>query len=125
MSLTPYVFIIFKEINMDIFISIITFFNFITFLYILIGIDINYSDHAIKKAYTFFFSVFILMVFTMIVPFNLSLLTNLLELLSIITIIYLYIILKKKSVLTKKNQTMFVLFFFTQCIYIVLNYLIK
>jgi hypothetical protein len=125
MALTPYVFIIFKEINMDIFISIITFFNFITFLYILIGIDINYSDHACKKkAYTFFFSVFILMVFTMIVPFNLSLLTNLLELLSILLLIFIYNFKKEISFKKKKNQTMFVLFFFTQCIYIVLNYLI-
>lgn len=107
---------------METFISIITFFNFISFIYILAGADTNNPDNMIRRTYVFFFSAFILMVFTIIIPFNISLLTNLLELIVIIAIVYLYIILRRKSVLTKKNQTMFMLFFVTECIYILLNY---
>lgn len=104
---------------MNMLMNMLIFFNFVTFLYILIGVDINYK-HA-KNAYIFFFSVFILMICTIIVPMNLTWLTNLLGLLSIIAIICLYVILKKNSDFTKTNQGMFLLFFVTQSLYILLD----
>lgn len=102
--------------------NIVIFLNFLSFIYIVVGVDINYPTPLTKKLYITFFISFILSTFINVISYS-DLITdyasNFLEVICILCIAFLFYLLKKEKILNKRSDSMFLLFLSTQLIIII------
>lgn len=100
--------------------NIIAFINFLSFVFILIGVGIKYDDIRIKRVHITFFISFILVMLASLISDNIIAycLSLILELLCTICIFILFYFLKKSNSLSSRANLVFIVFFVTQVIII-------
>lgn len=101
--------------------NIVVFINFLSFVFILVGVDIKYNDNRIKIVHVTFFISFILVMLTSLISHNRIAygLSQILEILCIICILLLFYILKKTNSLSNRSNVVFIIFVVTQVIIII------
>lgn len=102
--------------------NIVIFLNFLSFIYIVVGVDINYPTPLTKKLYITFFISFILSTFINVISYSdpiTDYASNFLEVICILCIAFLFYLLKKEKILNKRSDSMFLLFLSTQLIIII------
>ncbi|XUD02186.1 hypothetical protein IGJ34_000127 [Enterococcus sp. AZ177] len=99
--------------------DIIILCNFISFVLLVLGLYTNYT--TTKKLYLIFVSSFIALLILSLIPHSntyLDILIQLLELICIISIMFLYYFLKKHNLLNRTSNLTFIIFFITEAIII-------
>lgn len=103
-------------------INIVIFLNFLSFIYIVVGVDISYPTPLTKNLYIIFFISFILSIFINVISYSgpiTDYVSNFLEVICILCIAFLFYLLKKEKILSKRSDLMFLLFLSTQFIIII------
>lgn len=102
--------------------NIVILLNFLSFIYIAVGADISYPTSLTKKLYITFFISFILSIFINVISYSRPITdytSNVLEVICISCIAFLFYNLKKDNILNNRSNLMFLLFFSTQVIIII------
>lgn len=103
-------------------INMIIFLNFMSFIYIILGININYPTLLTKKIYNTLFSTFILIILIAVIPYSNQLtdyISNFLEITCIVCTATLFYFLRKYKTLNKRSNLAFLVFLSTQILIII------